>query len=131
MIRAFALLLLCQLAGEGVARGLGLPVPGPVIGLLLLFGALLAHAALRPSTPPVEETALGRTAAGLLGALGLLFVPAGVGVVQKLDLIGRQAGIIAAALVLSTLITLVVTVGVFRLVARRMAPDDGAPPDAR
>jgi holin-like protein len=41
MIEAFALLLLCQLAGEILSLGLGLPMPGPVIGLLLLFAGLI------------------------------------------------------------------------------------------
>lgn len=46
------LILLCfQLAGEALARWLGLPVPGPVIGLLLLFAALV----LRGSVPPALE----------------------------------------------------------------------------
>lgn len=130
MVRALALLLICQLAGEGLARGLSLPVPGPVIGLVLLFLGLLAQARLRPAAGPVETSDLGRTALGLLGSLGLLFVPAGVGVVQKLDLISRQAGVIAVALVLSTVITLLVTVGVFRLVSRLTGVDGKGGSDA-
>ena len=42
MLKPIALILLCQLAGEAVAHGFGMPVPGPVIGLLLLFALLLA-----------------------------------------------------------------------------------------
>ena len=41
MLQAFALLLLCQVGGEGITRGLGLPVPGPVIGLVLMAVGLL------------------------------------------------------------------------------------------
>ncbi|MDR2837511.1 MAG: CidA/LrgA family protein, partial [Azonexus sp.] len=37
MISALSLLLVFQLAGEVLARTLALPVPGPVIGMLLLF----------------------------------------------------------------------------------------------
>ena len=42
MVQAFALLLVFQLAGEVAAQALGLPVPGPLVGMLLLFAALLA-----------------------------------------------------------------------------------------
>src|ERR1700736_3937300 len=41
VIASLSLILLCQLTGEVMARGLGLPVPGPVIGLLLLLLLLL------------------------------------------------------------------------------------------
>jgi holin-like protein len=119
MIRALALLLSCQLAGEVVARGLALPVPGPVIGLALL--ACLAVAYTRASgLPPaaIEKTALGATASTLLGSLGILFVPAGVGIVRQLPLVAAHAVGILAALFVSTVLTLVVTVYVFLWVKR-------------
>eukprot|EP01035_Chromulina_nebulosa_P057901 gene57901-79330_t len=34
MIASLSLILLCQLAGEIIVRGLAVPVPGPVIGML-------------------------------------------------------------------------------------------------
>ena len=40
MLRTLGLLLGCQLAGEFIARGLGLPIPGPVLGLVILLAAL-------------------------------------------------------------------------------------------
>lgn len=49
MIRGFMILLLCQLVGEIVARILSLPVPGPVVGMLMLWVALSG----RRSAPPV------------------------------------------------------------------------------
>ncbi|HEY0290726.1 MAG TPA: CidA/LrgA family protein, partial [Hansschlegelia sp.] len=55
---------------------------------------------------------------GLLRHLGLLFVPAGVGVAQSYHALGGQLLAVGAALVGSTAITLVVTVAVFRLVSR-------------
>ncbi|RYF73850.1 MAG: CidA/LrgA family protein, partial [Comamonadaceae bacterium] len=42
MLQAFALLLLCQLAGDAFARVSGLPLPGAVVGLVLLLAGLLA-----------------------------------------------------------------------------------------
>ena len=40
VVHAFALLLVCQLVGEATVQGLGLPVPGPLLGMLLLFAGL-------------------------------------------------------------------------------------------
>jgi len=117
MIPALALLLVCQLIGEVFTRALGLPVPGPVIGLAL-------HARLTGAqTSAIEQTRLGVTAQALLGSLGLLFVPAGVGIVQQLPLIGSYALAIFAALLVSTVLTLLVTVYVFIFVKRAIARD--------
>ena len=100
MLQAFALLLLSQLSGEGITRGLGLPVPGPVIGLVLMaIGLLIAQRVDFVRTETIEETALGRTATGLLGHLSLLFVPAGVGIVQHGGTLLRNGVAIAVALV--------------------------------
>jgi holin-like protein len=128
MIRALTLLLVCQLAGEILARALGLPVPGPVIGLALLAVGAIVHARVTGAeTSAIETTALGATASALLGSLGLLFVPAGVGIVQQLPLIGPYALAIFAALLVSTVLTLLVTVYVFIFVKRALAR--GAPVD--
>jgi len=43
MIASLSLILLCQLAGEVIVRGFALPMPGPVVGLVLLLGLLLAR----------------------------------------------------------------------------------------
>jgi holin-like protein len=131
MIRALTLLLVCQLAGEILARALSLLVPGPVIGLALLAIGAIVHARLTGAdTSAIENTKLGTTASALLGSLGLLFVPAGVGVVQQLPLIGPYALAIFAALLVSTVLTLLVTVYVFIWVKRAMArsapADEGA-----
>jgi holin-like protein len=123
MIRALALLLLCQLAGEVLTRALGLPVPGPVIGLALLaIGAMIYARLTGTQTSAIENTDLGVTASALLGSLGLLFVPAGVGIVQQLPLIGSYAFAIFAALLVSTVLTLLVTVYVFIFVKRAITP---------
>ena len=74
MLRAFAILLVCQLAGEGITRALALPLPGPVLGL----------------------------------------------VIQNLALLREYGVALAAALVVSTLLTLSVTVWVFVGVSRLM-----------
>ncbi|WP_431282190.1 CidA/LrgA family protein [Humitalea sp. 24SJ18S-53] len=102
MIAGLTALLACQLAGEVLARAFALPVPGPAIGMVLLFAALLAR------RRPVPE-GLGGVADGLLGNLGLLFVPAGVGVVLYLPLLAQQGVAIALAIAGGTLLALGIT----------------------
>jgi len=111
MIGALAVLLAFQLLGEMIVTALSLPIPGPVIGMLLLFLALW----LRGSAPlPLRETAQG-----LLGQLSLLFVPAGSGVLAYLSLIRGQVGAIAIALIGSTVIAMSVTALTMHLFVRR------------
>ena len=117
MVLGFAILLVCQLAGEMVSRGFGLPVPGPVLGLVLLVLGLAAWGRGRPDAE-VRDSAVARVGDGLLANLGLLFVPAGVGVIQYGGLLKAQATPLALALVGSTALTLVVTVLVFVAVSR-------------
>jgi len=101
VVGALTTLVLCQFAGEVAARGLGLPFPGPVIGLVLLLLLL----ALRGG--PSEE--MRTTSNGLLRHLSLLFVPAGVGVVTQLDVLGRNWLPVAASILVSTALGLAVT----------------------
>lgn len=119
MVLGFAVLLVCQLLGEIASRGLGLPVPGPVLGLVLLVAGFAAWGRGR-SDAEVAASPVARVGDGLLGNLGLLFVPAGVGVIQYGALLKTQATALALALVGSTAITLVATVLVFVLVSRLM-----------
>jgi putative effector of murein hydrolase LrgA (UPF0299 family) len=122
MIRGFFLLLACQLVGEVLSRSLALPAPGPVIGLALLTVGLALWNRRRPmSDDDIANSEVGRAATGLLGSLSLLFVPAGVGVVQYVGLLKEDGVALAASLAVSTIATLLATVGVFLLVKRRLA----------
>ena len=133
MVMGFATLLVCQLVGEVVSRGFGLPVPGPVLGLVLLVMGLVVWGRGRDDAA-IASSAVARVSDGLLAHLALLFVPAGVGVVEYAGLLKAEALPLAAALLGSTAITLVVTVlvfvGVARLVRRSPGPvaprEDGA-----
>jgi len=111
MIAWITVLLACQLAGEGAALVLGLPVPGPVIGMVLLFVGLT----VRGGVPEGLRDAAG----GLLRHLSLLFVPAGAGVAAHVARLEGEALPIAAALVLSTLAALLATGWVMRFLGGR------------
>ena len=122
MIRGFLALLVCQLVGEVLARSLSLPAPGPVIGLALLTLSLWLWNRRKPFTDEqLAQSDVGKAAGGLLGSLSLLFVPAGVGVVQYLGLLGEYGVALAVSLVVSTVLTMLATVGVFLLVKRALA----------
>ena len=120
MLGPLTIFLTCQLAGEVIARGLALPVPGPVVGLVLL-AVLLVAGVRRGGAIDLTESALARTAQVLVAMLGLLFVPTGVGVVQQLNLLGTHALGILATVILSSIITMLATVGTFLLVKRLLA----------
>lgn len=113
MIQALALLIALQLAGEAIVETLGLPVPGPVVGMGLLFVGLMVAGGAGPG--------LETTARGFLDHLGLLFVPAGVGVTLHFSRLGAEWIAIAAAVIVGTLTTILATAAVFALLDRRRA----------
>lgn len=115
MIESLTLLLICQLAGEVLVGLFRLPIPGPVLGMVLLFLGLM----LRGGVPPSLQT----TAGTLLSHFSLLFVPAGVGIMLHLALLEDAWLAIGIALVVSTLVAVAVTalamLGLERLAGRR------------
>lgn len=100
-LRGLAWLLVFQSVGELLARGLNLPFPGPVVGMLLLLLALRWRAVREP---------VALCADFLLLHLSLLFVPVGVGVMTHLSLVNQYGFRMLAVVVLSTLAGLAVTV---------------------
>src|SRR5919112_3838535 len=117
MIVSLTIILLCQLLGEVVARGLGWPLPGPVLGMLFLLVFLSLRGRIATRLPELGKT-LDSTGKGLLAHLSLLFIPASVGVVQRLDVLAEYGVGLAVALVVSTFVTLMVTVVIFVVVSR-------------
>jgi len=110
MIYAITLFFVCQLAGEVIVRAIDITFPGPVLGMGLLFIVVSLRGRSSKAIDAVADT--------LLANLSLLFVPAAVGVVQQVGVIRENWLAISAALVFSSVLTLTVTVYVFRIVAR-------------
>lgn len=104
MLGYLTLILVCQLVGEALVVWSGLPVPGPVVGMVILFTGLLIKGGLPDGLANVSDV--------LLTHLSLLFVPAGVGVMLHIGLLGDEWIAISTALVLSTLITIAVTAAI-------------------
>ncbi len=98
-----------QSLGELLSRGFHLPIPGPVIGMLLLLLAL--------RWPKVRQP-VASCAGFLLSHLSLLFVPVGVGVMTHLDLLEHFGVRMLAVVVLSTWIGLGTTALVLRAIRK-------------
>ena len=148
LIKGFCILLTCQFVGEVLGRALVLPVPGPVLGMLILLLALMVRGRLRKRLIPSPDRegdavrisdndagqrqllramlrervpgSLRLASNGLLAHLSLLFVPAGVGVMVHLGLIAQDLLAIAVTLVVSIAVTQFVTAWLLqRLIDRR------------
>lgn len=116
---ALTLLIGAQLAGEVLRRVLHLPLPGPVIGMFVLAVALVAASRRREADSAASPSPLDNTASTLISNMGLLFVPAGVGIISELNLLRREWLPIVMGLVVSTVLGLVVTGVVMHRVTRR------------
>lgn len=113
LINGITLLLIYQLAGEVSVRLLGLPVPGPVMGMVMLFITLMIRGQMAKAVEPASTA--------LLGHLSLLFVPAGVGLIVHFNRLGNEWLPISVTLLLSTIITMAVTALVMQWVTRLTA----------
>lgn len=114
VLKSFLVLLVFQLLGETLSKAAHIPIPGPVLGMVLLA----AWYVLQRREP---EHSMQQTANGLLGWLGLLFVPAGAGIVVNIALLRAAWFPVTVALFGSTLITLVLTAWIMSRLKRGTA----------
>ena len=101
MLPAILTLMAFQLVGEAVRDAFSLPIPGPVIGMFLLAAVLVIRGRRVDRVPPALEA----TADTLISHMGLLFVPAGVGIIAEADLLRQQWLPVVAAVVGSTVLS--------------------------
>lgn len=111
-------MLVLQSFGEVLARGLSLPFPGPVVGMVLLLLALRSSVVREPVSVCADF---------LLSHLSLLFVPVGVGVMTHLSLVSQYGVRMLVVIVVSTLAGLGVTVLSLHLLRDRAATDTHPP----
>jgi holin-like protein len=119
-INGLTILLFYQLVGEISVRWLGLPVPGPVLGMIMLFITLVIYGR--------EPESLSTASTTLLSHLSLLFIPAGVGMMVHFDRIANEWLSISVALILSTVITLVFS-ALIMLAASKLMTGSTTPED--
>jgi holin-like protein len=101
MLEQIARVMFWLCVGKIAARSGLLPLPAPVTGLILLYAELTVRGKL-----PED---LGVLADRVLQFLGMLFVPAGVGVIAYLDVLKAEALPILVAVIGGTAVTLLVT----------------------
>ena len=112
MIQGLVQLFIFQALGELISK-FALPfIPGPVLGLVLL----LAFFVIKGRVPEHIDT----VGSSILPHLGLLFIPASVGVVLYLPVLRANAWAISAAL----LVSVVSTVAVAALLLKTLAKKD-------
>jgi holin-like protein len=117
MIRGLVQILLFQGLGEIISKVLGLPVPGPVIGLILLLSFLLVRGRIDPD--------LDFVASGFAQHLGVLFIPAAVGVVMFAPQLSSHGLAIAAILLVSVGLSVAVTALLLKWLTRKdRQPDE-------
>ena len=107
MLSAFLWLIACQVAGELIREALNLPIPGPVIGMFVLMTILGWCSRKRRGASQPEP--LDSLAAKLISSLGLLFVPAGVGIIGEADVLRAEWLPILAGVLGSTILSVGVT----------------------
>lgn len=112
LIRQFSILLAVVFAGEGMNRILGVPLPGSVLGLLLLL-LLLMSGWVKLSD--VEEVAQF-----FLTHLAVLFIPAGVGLLAVWGVLQAEGVVLLLISVVATVVVLLVSAGAV-LLARRLS----------
>ena len=116
MLKSLTILLAFQALGELLSFSLFPSIPGPVLGLI----ALLAFFFIRGGVPAdIESTANVFTA-----NLGLLFVPAAVGVVVFWPVLAEFGVVILITLLVSVVVTLVGTAWVLDKLATRFMPGE-------
>ncbi len=111
MIETLLWLVGYQLAGELISKTFSLPLPGPVLGMLLLFITLC----LRKSVPDTMKAHVPR----FLSHLSLLFIPAGGAVLAYKDLLAGYGWQLLTVLALATVLTLLVPGAALKLLLSR------------
>lgn len=111
MLAAITTLLVYQLVGEVLVHFFALPVPGPVVGLLLLFLSLWAKGSI--------PEGLHTTANTILQHLSLLFVPAGVGVMVHVARVSGEIVPILVAVLGSTALAIAAAALTMQVLVRR------------
>ena len=111
VLYAFLALLVLQWVGEVLVQALGLPLPGALVGALLLLVGLLLLGRL--------PKALEQTSGALLQNLMLLFIPIVAGVMLHFERIASEWLPFLASGIGGAVLTLLVTAAVFRWLLQR------------
>lgn len=110
MLRTYLVLLGCQGAGEIIRQVSGVPLSGPIIGMMVLLAVLIVRGGVSDE--------FRRSGQVTLGYLSLFFVPPGVGIMQHLPLLRAHWFPMVLALIVSTALAMASGALVMRSVER-------------
>lgn len=113
MLYAIAVLFLLQALGDALVRLAGWPLPGSVVGMLVLFAGLLLWRRV--------PAGLDQGARALLPHMMLLFIPSVAGVMLHFERVAREWKPFLLASLGGAVVTLVVTALTLKLLLRRQA----------
>jgi len=116
MLKSLTILLAFQALGELLSFALFPSIPGPVLGLIALLVFFFAKGGV-----PID---IQTTANVFTANLGLLFIPAAVGVVVFWPVLAEFGAVILLTLLTSVVVTLVGTALVLDRLAARFMPGD-------
>lgn len=111
MLLAIAALLLCQILGDLLARWLGIPLPGALIGMALMLAGLCLLGRL--------PAGLRRTSNALLTHLMLLFIPSIVAIMTHTGIIAAEWLPFIAACIGGSALTLLATAATLKAMMAR------------
>ncbi|NYT57612.1 CidA/LrgA family protein [Alcaligenaceae bacterium] len=116
MLFAVTVLFIMQAAGEVLVRLTGLPLPGSLIGMLLMLGALMAYGRV--------PTGLRDTCHHMLKHLMLLFIPLVAGIMLYVGPLEREWIPFLLACVVGVGLTVMVTAVTLRWMLRITGKDE-------
>ncbi|WP_115719047.1 CidA/LrgA family protein [Gallaecimonas mangrovi] len=94
LVRALAIIFACLYLGKGLCALTHLPIPGSIIGMLILFTLL--------SSKRLPAQWVVPAATPLIRHMTLLFIPAGVGLMNYLDVLEHHALVLVGSCIVST-----------------------------
>jgi holin-like protein len=98
LLRQFAIVIVICFLGEILNRFLGIPIPGNVLGMIILLAGLVTKVIKLSYIEDISEF--------LLKHLAFFFVPAGVGIISSLDILkGNWTSILAIVFISTVLVT--------------------------
>lgn len=111
MLDGLLILLAFQFAGELLVRTLGLPLPGPVLGMVLLLLALATRSSALQRVAPAANL--------LIGNLTLLFFPIGIGIVLEWERYSEHGVALLVSIVVGTVVALILVTLLLKLLLGR------------
>ncbi|MGO2696095.1 antiholin-like murein hydrolase modulator LrgA [Bavariicoccus seileri] len=101
IMKQIAIISVIMLISELISNFIPFPMPSSVIGLIILFVALC--------TKVIKLQDVEKLGTALTDNIGLLFVPAGISVMNSFDVLAQSPVLILLLIVISTILLIVCT----------------------